>query len=62
MNKDSWISLIIAGAITILATAALYYSHGPIGSKEKLSEGSGSKTIEPMKRSNGNESSTSMGK
>ena len=62
MNKDSWIALIIAGIITILAATPLYYSRGPIGSKERLSEGSGSKTIEPMKRLNSNAPATKMDK
>ena len=62
MNKDSWIAIIIAGFITILAATPLYYSRGPIGSKESLSEGSGSKTMEPMKRSNGNAPATNMDK
>ena len=62
MNKDSWIALIIAGVITFLAATPLYYSRGPIGSKGRLSEGSDSKTIEPMKRSNGNEPATSVDK
>ena len=60
MNKDSWIALIIAGIITILLATPLYYSRGPIGSKGRLSEGSRSKTIEPMKRSNENALATSM--
>ena len=62
MNKDSWIALIIAGIITILAATPLYYFRGPIGSKERLSEGSGSKAIEPMKRSNGSSPATNMDK
>ena len=58
MNKDSWIALIIAGIITILVATPLYYSRGPIGSKSKLSEGSGKKAIEPMKRTGDNSEST----
>ncbi len=55
MNKDSWIALIIASIITLIAATPLYYSrdyaHGPSG---KLSEGSRTKAIEPMKRTEGN--------
>ena len=51
MNKDSWIALIIASIITIVAAAPLYYSrdYSP-GAKGKVSEGSDTKTTEPMKR------------
>tara|TARA_B100000686_G_C16291393_1_gene713837 strand:- start:418 stop:606 length:189 start_codon:yes stop_codon:yes gene_type:complete len=62
MNKDSWIALIIAGTITILVATPLYYSRGSIGSKERLSEGSGSKAIEPMQRSNDSSPATNMDK
>ena len=42
MNKDSWIALIIASLITIIATTPLYYSLNYVsGSKGKMSEGSG---------------------
>ena len=51
MNKDSWIALIIASIITIIASTPLYfsrdYSHGVKG---KISEGSDTKSTEPMKR------------
>jgi hypothetical protein len=47
MNKDSWIALIIASIITIIASTPLYYSRG---SKNKFSEGSETKVSEPMKR------------
>jgi len=47
MNKDSWIALIIASIITIIASTPLYYSRG---SKSKFSEGSETKVSEPMKR------------
>jgi hypothetical protein len=47
MNKDSWISLIIASIITIIAATPLYFSGG---SKAKFSEGSDTKVIEPMRR------------
>ena len=47
MNKDSWIALIIASIISIIASTPLYYSRG---SKSKFSEGSETKVSEPMKR------------
>ena len=51
MNKDSWIALIIASIITIIASIPLYYSRDySHGAKGKISEGSDTKTIEPMKR------------
>ena len=51
MNKDSWIALIIASIITIIAATPLYYSRDySHGAKGKASEGSDTKTIEPMKR------------
>ena len=51
MNKDSWIALIIASIITIIASTALYYSRDySRGSKGKFSEGSDTKVTEPMKR------------
>ena len=51
MNKDSWIALIIASIITIIAATPLYYSRDySYKSKGKISEGSDSKTTEPMKR------------
>ena len=46
MNKDSWIALIIASIITIIASTPLYYSSG---SKAKISEGSDTKAIEQMR-------------
>ena len=53
MNKDSWLALIIASIITFLVATPLYYSRGPIGSGGKISEGSGKKLTEPMKRTKG---------
>ena len=51
MNKDSWIALIIASIITIAAATPLYYSRDySHGTKGKVSEGSDTKTTEPMKR------------
>ena len=47
MNKESWIALVIASVITILVATPFYYSSG---SKDKISEGSDTKTTEPMKR------------
>ena len=51
MNKDSWIALIIAIIITIIASTPLYYSRDySLGSQGKFSEGSDKKGSEPMKR------------
>ena len=51
MNKDSWSALIIASIITIAAATPLYYSRDySHGTKGKISEGSDTKTTEPMKR------------
>ena len=51
MNKDSWIALIIASIITIIASTPLYYSRdNSHGAKGKISEGSDTKATEPMKR------------
>ena len=51
MNKDSWIALIIASIITIIASTPLYYSRDySRGSKSKFSEGSDTKVTERMKR------------
>jgi len=51
MKKDSWIALIIASIITVLAATPLYYSRDySLGSKDKISEGSDTKRTEPMKR------------
>ena len=51
MNKDSWIALIIASIITIIASTPLYYSRDySHGAKGKISEGSDTKATEPMKR------------
>ena len=51
MNKDSWIALIIASIITIIASTPLYYSRDySHGTKDKISEGSDTKATEPMKR------------
>ena len=49
MNKDSWIALIIASIITIIASTPLYYSRDySRGSKSKLSEGSETKVSGPI--------------
>ena len=54
MKKDSWIALIIASIITIIAAMPLYYSRDySRGSKNKISEGSDKKMTEPMKRVEG---------
>ena len=46
MDKDSWVALIIAIIITVIASTPLYYSRDYArGSQGKFSEGS-----EPMKR------------
>ena len=51
MNKDSWIALIIASIITIIASTPLYYSRDySRGAKGKISEGSDTKATDPMKR------------
>ena len=51
MNKDSWIALIIAIIITVIASTPLYYSRDYArGSQSKYSEGSDTKGSEPMKR------------
>ena len=51
MNKDSWIALIIASIITVIAATPIYYfrdyARGPEG---KISEDSDTKITEPMKR------------
>jgi len=50
MNKDSWIALIIASVITIIAATPIFYSRDYAGgSKSKISEGSDKKMTEPMK-------------
>ncbi len=54
MNKDSWIALIIASVITVIAATPILYSRDYIGGpKGKISEGSDTKMIEPMKRTEG---------
>ena len=51
MNKDSWIALIIAIIITVIASTPLYYSRDySLVSQGKFSEGSDKKGLEPMKR------------
>ena len=51
MNKDSWVALIIAIIITVIASTPLYYSRDYAGgSQGKFSEGSDTKGSEPMKR------------
>ena len=53
MNRDSWIALIIASIITIIVSMPFYYSRdSSSGSKSKLSEGSNTKAIGPMKKIN----------
>ena len=55
MNKDSWIALIIASIITIIAATPLFYSRDYAGGpKGKISEDSDPKMTEPMKRTKGN--------
>ena len=50
MNKDSWIALIIASIITIIASTPLYYSRDYSRvSKSKFSEGSDTIVTEAMK-------------
>ena len=58
MNKDSWIALIIASIITIIAATPLYYSREPKG---KILEGSDTILTEPMKRTEGNTEPISEG-
>ena len=61
MNKDSWIALIIASIITIIASTPLYYSRDySRGSKSKFSEGSDTKVTEPMKRTDQISGNTSV--
>ena len=51
MKKDSWIALIIASIITIIAAMPLYYSRDySRGLKDKISEGSDKKMTESMQR------------
>ena len=51
MNKDSWIALVIASIITIIASTPLYYFRDYSGgSKSKFSEGSETKVSEPINR------------
>ena len=51
MKKDSWIALIIASIITIIAAMPLYYSRDySRGSKDKISEGSDKKMTDAIKR------------
>ena len=53
MNKDSWIALIIAIIITVIASTPLYYSRDySRGSQGKFLESSDTKVSEPMKRTN----------
>ena len=60
MSKDSWIALIIASIITIIASTPLYYSRDySHGAKDKISEGSDTKATEPMKRTDQISGSTS---
>ena len=60
MNKDSWIALIIASIITIIASTPLYYSRDySHRAKGKISEGSDTKATEPMKRTDQISGSTS---
>jgi hypothetical protein len=57
MNKDSWIALIIASIITMIASTPLYYSRG---SKSKFSEGSDTKVTEPMNKTDQISGSTTV--
>ena len=55
MNKDSWIALIIASIITVIAATPLYYSRDyASGPKGNIMKGSDTKITEPMKRTKGN--------
>ncbi len=55
MNKDSWIALISASIITLIAATPLYYSRDyERGPKGKISEDPDTKMTEPMKRTKGN--------
>ncbi len=55
MNKDSWIALIIASIITIIAATPIYYSRDYASvPKGKISEESDTKMTEPMERTEGN--------
>jgi len=55
MNKDSWIALIIASIVTLIAATPIFYSRDyASGTKGKFSEGSDTETTEPMKRTEGN--------
>jgi len=49
MNRDPRIALIVTSIITIIITMPFYYSRE---SKDKFSEGSGTKATQPMKRIN----------
>ena len=61
MNKDSWIALIIASIITIIASTPLYYSRDyPRESKSRFSEGSDTKVTEPMNRTDQMSGSTNQ--
>jgi len=51
MNKDSWIALIIASIITIIAATPIFYSRDY--KKDKISQDSDTKMTEPMKRTEG---------
>ena len=54
MNKDSWIALIIASVITIIAAIPLYYSRDyALGPKGKFSEGSNTKMEKSIKETKG---------
>ena len=54
MNKDSWIALIIASVITIIAATPLYYSRDyALEPKGKFSEGSDTKMEKSMKETKG---------
>ena len=55
MNKDSWIALIIASVITIIAATPLFYSRDyNRGLKGKMSEGSDMKMSTSMTETNVN--------
>jgi len=55
MNKDSWIALIIASFITIIAATPIYYTRDyASGPKDTTSEDTNTIMTEPMKRTEGN--------
>ena len=53
-NKVCLCALAFGSSDKDLVRTPLYYSRGPIGSREELSEDPGTKAAEPMKRAEGN--------